>query len=439
MSQTNRTNASGQTSSEPGSAKQRGRLSFTVVFILILLPCTAFPQDFGRLNTLIGSALSERSEPIASFDKARFTLSPELRLSGTPLLQSGKSLMAQTINAPSPAAANANLTTPVPQWGTEKSYLIPALEIVGFDVLLNLFDRAYFGCCDYDVDLSSIKRNLHRGWNEDRDEFTVNQLGHPYQGSMYHGFARASGLNYWQGLAYTFVGSIFWEIAGETTRPSKNDQISTGIGGSFLGEALFRISNFWLEQETGSRFWREVVAAAISPPVGFNRLAFDQRFDGIFPSKDPEYYSRMHLGVVSATQDRRGSSGETDRYEGIVDVALDYGLPGKSGYIYDRPFDYFSFQAAASTAIGFESVSTYGLLLGKGYDLGKYYRGIWGLYGSYSYMAPQIFRLASTGLSLGTTAQWRVSDYLAVQGTGLLGVGYASVSDIAGNPNERAH
>jgi hypothetical protein len=83
--------------------------------------------------------------------------------------------------------------------------------------LLNLFDRAYFRCCDYDVDLSTIKRNLHRGWNEDREEFTVNQLGHPYQGSMYHGFARASGLNYWQGLAYTFAGSVFWEIAGETT------------------------------------------------------------------------------------------------------------------------------------------------------------------------------------------------------------------------------
>lgn len=411
------------------------QIIFTVVFILILLPGAAFPHDFGRLNTLIGSALTERSEPITSFDKARFTLSPELRLSGTPLLQSGKSILAQTINAPSPSAANVNLTTP--QWGTEKSYLIPALEIVGFDVLLNLFDRAYFGCCDYDVDLSSIKRNLHRGWNEDRDEFTVNQLGHPYQGSMYHGFARASGLNYWQGLAYTFVGSIFWEIAGETTRPSKNDQISTGIGGTFLGEALFRISNFWLEQGTGSRFWREIVAAAISPPVGFNRLAFDQRFADIFPSKNPEYYSRMHLGVVSATQDRHESSGEIDRYEGIVDMALDYGLPGKSGYTYDRPFDYFSFQAAASTAIGFESVSTHGLLFGTGYDIGNHYRGIWGLYGGYSYMAPQIFRLASTALSLGTTGEWRVSDSLALQGTGLLGVGYASVSDIAGISNER--
>jgi hypothetical protein len=78
-------------------------------------------------------------------------------------------------------------------------------------------------------------------------------------------------------------------------------------------------------------------------------------------------------------------------------------------------------------------------LLGNGYDLGKYYRGIWGLYGSYSYMAPQIFRLASTALSLGTTGQWRVTDSLAVQGTGLLGVGYATVSTIGGISDERAN
>jgi hypothetical protein len=325
----------------------------------------------------------------------------------------------------------------VPAWGTQKSYLIPALEIVGFDVLLNLFDRAYYGCCDYDTDLSSIKRNLRRGWDVDTDKFTVNQLGHPYQGSMYHGFARASGLSYWQGLAYTFVGSLFWEIAGETTRPSKNDQISTGIGGSFLGEALFRMSNLWLEQGLGSRFWREVAAAAISPPVGFNRLAFGERFKGIFPSKDPEYYSRIQVGIVSATQDRRGTAREINRHEAIVDVALDYGLPGKPGYTYDRPFDYFSFQTAASTAIGFESVLTRGLLLGTNYGIGKNYRGIWGLYGSNDYMAPQVFRMASTALSLGTTAEWRLSESLALQGTGLLGVGYATVSTIHGIANER--
>ena len=147
----------------------------------------------------------------------------------------------------------------------------------------------------------------------------------------------------------------------------------------------------------------------------------------------------MQVGIVAATQDRRASSKKTKRYEGIVDFALDYGLPGKAGYTYNRPFDYFNFQAAVSTAIGFESVSTRGLLLGTDYDIGNNYRGLWGLYGGYSYMAPQVFRLASTALSLGTTAEWRLADSLAVQGTALLGVGYATVSTIRGISDEGAN
>jgi hypothetical protein len=256
---------------------------------------------------------------------------------------------------------------------------------------------------------------------------------------MYHGFARASGLNFWESWGYTFLGSALWEIAGETTPPSKNDQISTGIGGSFLGEALFRMSNLWLERGRASRFWREVGAAAISPPVGFNRLAFGNRFDGIFPSHSPEYYSRVRVGIAATTQNRPGTASDINREEAIFDFALDYGLPGKPGYTYERPFDYFSFEAAASSAIGFENVSTRGLLFGSDYDAGKNYRGIWGLYGSYDYLAPQIFRFASTALSLGTTGEWRASKAFSVQGSALLGVGYATVSTVNDVANERSN
>src|SRR4051812_46220157 len=123
---------------------------------------------------------------------------------------------------------------------SQKSYAIPALEIVGFDFLLNQFDRRYFGCCDFDSNVHTIRRNLHSSWVVDRDPFLVNQLGHPYQGSMYHGFARSAGLNYWEGLGYTFLASAMWEIAGETPLPSRHHQINNGIGGSFLGQTPFR-------------------------------------------------------------------------------------------------------------------------------------------------------------------------------------------------------
>ena len=192
-------------------------------------------------------------------------------------------------------------------WNARKSYAIPAAEIVGFEFLLNQFDRHVLGT-DFASNASTIRRNLHSSWVVDRDPFTVNQLGHPYAGSMYQGFARASGLNYWEALGYTFAGSALWEIAGERSLPSRNDQISTGIGGSFLGEILFRLANLTLEHENIPPFWRETAAALISPPVGFNRLAFGDRFRTIFPSHDPTYFSRLEIGASRRIQNSAGLS-----------------------------------------------------------------------------------------------------------------------------------
>jgi uncharacterized protein DUF3943 len=346
-------------------------------------------------------------------------------------------LAAQNDRAPATAA------TPQRDWSTEmqtrRSYAIPAAEILGFQFLLNRFDKAFVGP-EYDVSVSSIRRNLRSKWVVDNDPYQVNQLGHPYAGSMYHGFARSAGLNYWESLGYTFAGSLVWEIAGETTKPSKNDQITTGIGGSFLGEALFRMANLVLEQGGGlSPAWREIAAAVISPPTGFNRLAFGNRFDAIYSSNNAAYYSRLAVGLSGTTQNAAGTSTTVRRTEGLVDFSLDYGLPGKPGYTYRRPFDYFVFQATASTANGFENLMTRGLLVGKDYDAGANYRGVWGLYGGFDYLAPQLFRVSSTSLSLGTTGEWRPSRAFALQGTVTAGFGYAGVATINGTRDNDYH
>ena len=307
-----------------------------------------------------------------------------------------------------------------------KSHAIPAAQIVGFDFLLNQFDRRFVGA-EYESNLRSIRRNLRGSWAVDRDPFLVNQLGHPYQGSMYHGFARSAGLGYWEASAYTFLGSAFWEIAGETTPPSRNDQISTGIGGSFLGEALFRMANLVLEHDNIPRGWREIAAAALSPPTGFNRLAFGDRFGRVFPSRDPTFFTRLQLGFSGNAHNTTGTSTTKLRTgEALADFFMDYGLPGKDGYGYTRPFDYFSFQGTVSSANGFENVMTRGLLAGREYSAGKNYRGVWGLYGSYDYIEPQTYRVSSTALSIGTTGQWWASERLALLSTATLGVGYAA-------------
>jgi hypothetical protein len=416
----------------------------------------------GRLGILIALAglgvapadLVHAREPALTETAPVLSLQPE---SGTPSPDKPALVLAPGIESPQRyygdipsswlAAQNdkapSTVATPQRDWLTEmqtrRSYAIPAAEILGFQFLLNRFDKAFVGP-EYDVSLSSIRRNLRSKWVVDNDPYQVNQLGHPYAGSMYHGFARSAGLNYWESLGYTFAGSFVWEIAGETTKPSKNDQITTGIGGSFLGEALFRMANLVLEQGGGlSPAWREIVAAAISPPTGFNRLAFGNRFDAIYSSNNAAYYSRLAVGVSGTTQNASGTSQSFKRTEGLVDFSLDYGLPGKPGYTYKRPFDYFVFQATASSANGFENLMTRGLLIGKDYDAGANYRGVWGLYGGFDYIAPQLFRVSSTSLSLGTTGEWRPSPAFALQGTFNLGFGYAGVGTINGTRDNDYH
>jgi len=324
--------------------------------------------------------------------------------------------------------------------GEGRSLLIPALDIVGFDFLLNQFNRRYSGVSDYDSNLSTIRDNLRSNWDEDSDSFKINQLGHPYQGSMYFGFSRSAGLNFWESMGYTIAGSAFWEIAGEKTPPSRNDMISTSFGGSFLGESLFRMSSLLLEKGGGKpSFWREVGAAAISPGTGFNRMAFGERFDAIFSSRDAVYYSRLQLGLSNTVQSDAGSSSEDKENDAQMDFSLSYGMPGQPGYRYERPFDYFVFQGTASSANIVENVMTRGLLFGTDYAVGESYRGIWGLYGSYDYISPQTYRVSSTALSLGTTGQLWLSRSVALEGTLMGGAGYAAVGTINGNDDRDYH
>ena len=184
----------------------------------------------------------------------------------------------------SPPVASTSSDTPAAQperagrREARPNYLLPAGEIIGFNFLLNRFNYHFINKPVYDTSLQTIRDNLSARWVVDTDPFAVNQFMHPYQGSVYFGLARSSGLDYWRSLGYTFGGSLLWEIAGETGPPSINDFVTTGLGGTFLGEPLFRMANLLLERggETPG-FWREAGAAAISPPLGFNRLAFGDR------------------------------------------------------------------------------------------------------------------------------------------------------------------
>jgi len=326
--------------------------------------------------------------------------------------------------------------------GAGKSYFIPAVELIGYLFLLNQYDRHFVEPEDiYRTGAKSFWKNLTDSkWVVDSDPFATNQFLHPYGGSIYYGLARSTGLNFWESFGYASAGSLLWELGGETGAPSINDQITTPIAGSFLGEPLFRMASLLLENDGGAPgFWRELGAAALSPPTGLNRLVFGNRFDAVFPSHDPAISTRFQLGAALNTHLTGPATSDFKQNAATADFQLAYGLPGKPGYSYTRPFDYFNFQFTASTANTFENIIIRGLLLGAPYAAGDSYRGVWGLFGSYDYISPQVFRVSSTALNLGTTAQWWLARAVALQGTALGGVGYGAAGTIHGSGERDYH
>jgi hypothetical protein len=345
---------------------------------------------------------------------------------------------------------------PAEQWPPPgQSYMIPLAEIIAYELLLNQAERNFAAQDrgDYASTPSTISHNLRHGWVLDNDPFATNQFQHPYGGSLYFNFARSAGLDYWTSMAYAFGGSLLWEYAGERTTPSINDQVTTSLGGPFLGEPLFRMASLVLEQGgPHPGFWREWAAALLSPSTGFNRLAFGDRFSSVFPSHDPAYFSRLSLGATmnadvhsninlnaNLTPDEPSAQQTLKRTQPAADFAFSYGLPGKPGYTYNRPFDYFNFEFGAVPANIFENIMIRGLLYGAPAESGDDYRGIWGLYGSYDYIAPQIYRVSTSALSFGTTAEWWPMRRLTLQYTVLGGLGYGAAGTIHGSGERNYH
>jgi hypothetical protein len=339
-------------------------------------------------------------------------------------------------DAPKPAALAPEMVVPWEKM-PNKSYLIPALEVTGFLGLLNVYDRLAYpnqmedGKKVFSSTFSTTWDHLkNQNWVFDKDPFNINQFAHPYQGATMYGLARSTGLSFWESLAYSNLGSFVWKMAGETDPPSINDQITTGTAGSLLGEALFRMAELVLN-EGGNKpdAWHEAGAAILSPPTAFNRLAFGDRYKRQFPSLNPATFWRLQLGTATS-----GSK----QYDPFMDFAMSYGLPGKPGYSYTRPLDYFDFEISGRGKTNpVDNILLRGLLYGKDYHAGNNYRGVWGLYGSFDYLSPAAFRVSTTALSLGTTGQYWIAPGVALQGSLLGGVGFGAAGTTPGEFGER--
>lgn len=327
-----------------------------------------------------------------------------------------------------------------------KSYAIPALEVPFFLAGLSIYDRHAYadvtqdGKKVYSSTWASTWDHLRKqSWVHDQDPFNVNQFEHPYQGATMFSIARSTGNGFWTSLIYSNVGSFMWKMAGETDPPSVDDIITTGQAGSLLGEALYRTASLVLGDRPGDhgQLWRNVLASVVDPPRGINGVVSNDFRTGLQDTL-PATSWQLRLGAARDALARDYSvPGTLLQQDATIEYWMSYGLPGRPGYDYNRPLSYFDLQASflLSASNPVESVMLRGLLIGSKLADHANSRGIWGLYGSYDYISPNLFRVSSTALSLGTTRQDWAGPHVAVQTSILGGAGYGAAGSSVGIPS----
>jgi hypothetical protein len=259
------------------------------------------------------------------------------------------------------SAATAARPETAPQCGDCQPRLSRALlETVAINVAYGLGNLAR-GQSSARITPVSWWRNLERGWEWDLDDFMVNQLGHPYQGSNYFNAGRSNGLGFWTSAAVAAVGSGTWEYFGETNRPSLNDFINTTLGGVALGEMFHRTA--WLIRDPRAdgrrRVWNEIAAAAIDPISGVHRLREGDvgRPEGLSPST----YSASASGGVLW----RGSNTGDVAAKGQPFVEFDLTYGDSTRGISRTPYDAYTVRFAFGGGGVFSEARVRGRLLGQ--------------------------------------------------------------------------
>ncbi len=220
-----------------------------------------------------------------------------------------------------------------------KHYVIPAAEMLAESGLLLCFNRFITPDQNYGhVTWEDIDHNLHSSWVWDQDEFSINQIGHPYQGMFYFTTARSAGLDFWESAAYTTLfGNIPWELFCECETPSVNDLIITSVGGASLGEMFHRFSaDSW-----HTRFrW---LSYFITPMEGINYHLFKWE-PAIMEEKTEEIETLFFAGAfLKSTKIDKIKDDLSDLYHFMFGTGLNavYGKP--FGHDTQAPFDSFEF------------------------------------------------------------------------------------------------
>ncbi len=315
----------------------------------------------------------------------------------------------------------------------------PAVQVVGVNLLFVGYNR-YIAKADYGyVGPEDWKTNLTSAPEWDTDDFGINFIGHPYQGTLYYNAARSQGYTYWESLPFAVGGSLMWEYFGESTLPSYNDMIYTPINGAALGEILYRVSsNILDDNSTGrERTIREILAGIVNPVRGFNRLlqgktrqVSNEQIDDVEPMN-----ITFSAGMHRLNKEEYKIFGESGN-NAMLSVQVDYGRPFEE--MKRKPFDFFRLRADFSfgpDTLGsrINNVTGYGILAGRNMQLGKLSL-LTGVFQYYDYWNTRNFELGALGFGGGIFSMLELGEF-----TNLYTNLHAGIIPLAGNSTRTAH
>ncbi|MFQ3620240.1 MAG: DUF3943 domain-containing protein [Spirochaetales bacterium] len=248
-------------------------------------------------------------------------------------------------------------------------------------------------------------KNLNSGFVWDTDFFFVNQIGHPYQGSLYFNAARLHGYSFWESVPFTIYGSFMWELFMERDYPSANDFITTPIGGFAMGEATYRLSLSFLEKRATStkRVALELISAILNPVLTFNRLLYGDSVLHRNPAPKENISLTLYSGI-NRTRDEFPILAVTPHP--FLGFDLVYGDPYDERKIY-KPFDYFRITSGWDLDIknpGWE-IFALSILYGKKLYFKNGARGIMGIYQHFDYLQNFVYSFSSNGFGVGLEAK----------------------------------
>ncbi len=218
-------------------------------------------------------------------------------------------------------------------------YFRSVANVIGINTLINRFDTYIMKKEWSKVSFSSWMSNLDRGFLTDGDGFSTNWFGHPIHGSLFYNAARTHNMNFWQAAPYVAGGSLMWEFLGETEPASSIDLYTTTFGGIYLGEVIYRLTDFAWNYPRNKKdpLFSKIAGSLLNPVAGINRFVFDRNIPFTSKSLTPvtvDIFIGTNHPLDKLFSDMKGMGI-------IIDAEIYYGDLFTKNISSFSPFDYF--------------------------------------------------------------------------------------------------